>query len=200
MFPKFIDRTEIGLAESLVEFKQLVKDNCPNFDEVFRIVPTQTAIWIETHELGSNYFNGKRVKIAERGVEFDLDLVYNKINDLIDANLKIKSIQSLNNDRKRSIEKILNSIDKRQYYINVEYDSYKISFYWNKLFQVKISYTFGSDIININDVIFWNSIRTQSFNDLERLYLDTKTQIEEMKKYIETKLIPVLPKYEKQKT
>lgn len=70
-FPKCVDRLETGLSEKINEFKTLVELNCPNFNEIFCIVPAQHSIWIETYDLGLNHWNGKRTKISDRGIEFN---------------------------------------------------------------------------------------------------------------------------------
>lgn len=195
IFPKFVDRTEIGLAESLNEFHSLVEINCPNFDEVFRVVPSNSAIWIETHELGSNYWHGKRTKIADRGYEFDLNLTYLKVNRLIDENLKIKSIQSLKNERRLEIENILDKFYKRKYNIDIKADSYKITILWKNLFKIQLFHEFNSNLISIQDFKFDGGIGISGFNDLEKTYISTKIQVEEITNQLETNLIPILPKF-----
>lgn len=196
IFPKFIDRTEIGLADSLNKFHNLIKTNCPKFDEIFRIVPSNTSIWIETHELGSNYWNGKRTKIANRGDEFDLNQTYSKINNLISENLKIKAIQEIKSNQKLEIENVLKKHKKQnQFSVNVEIDSYEITLYWKKLFVLKIFHAFGSDTVIVRDFIFYDSFYVSTFKDLENRYFDAKLRIEELTDELETNVIPFLPKF-----
>lgn len=195
IFPKFVDRTEIGLAESLNEFHNLIEINCPNFNEIFRIVPSNSSVWIETHELGSNYWNGKRTKIANRGDEFDLNKTYSKVNGLIDENLKIKSIQKLKNERRIEIESILDKFYKRKYYLDVEVDSYKITILWKNLFKIQLFHEFNSNLISIIDFKFDGGIGISGFNDLEKTYFQTKVQVEEITNQLENNLIPILPKF-----